>query len=115
MFAGLLDDSTTDYLSSKLEKFIAIAPIVFLNHSPAPLFHVFGRLIRKGITNTHTSWLGWLEFMSPACAGAPLYKKKFAAWFCHANYYTNKLCNNLVPGVQFQPEFDSILDNMGRL
>jgi len=71
--------------------------------------------MRKNITNSNQSWLGWLEFMSPACAYPPLYKKKFAKWFCKTNKYTSRICNNIVPGVPFDVTKDTILDDMGRL
>lgn len=47
MFAALTDPETRDYVNSKVEKFIALAPIVYLSNQTTGLFNVVAELYKE--------------------------------------------------------------------
>jgi pimeloyl-ACP methyl ester carboxylesterase len=55
MFAGLLEEQTSDFLTENTEKFIAIGPIVFMGHAQTGVLKIFGKLVGSRLINSNVS------------------------------------------------------------
>lgn len=112
MFAGLLDEESSDYLNSKTAKLIAISPVVFLNHTNQQYVQLLLRFLQ--LSSKTIDWLGLTQILPGGCSDEKSHFKEFVAWFCHHNRYFYSVCNNIVPGVPFS-ELDNIMDELVRV
>jgi len=109
MFAGLLDEESGEYLSSKTKKFIAAAPIVFLNNTDQYYLQLFFKILK--LSQATISWLGITEFAPGGCSSEINIIHKIAKWFC-GNKYLRFVCMNMIPGVPFDEKYDNIFDDI---
>jgi lysosomal acid lipase/cholesteryl ester hydrolase len=113
MFAGLLEEQTSDFLTDNTEKFLAIGPIVFMGHAQTGVLKIFGKLVGSRLINSNVSLFGMVEIGSSGCRTPPdAFLKKLANLFCQTESPINQICKNIVPGVPINFELDTMFDDI---
>lgn len=119
MFAGLSDDESSEFLSKHTKRFIAVAPVVFLNHSPSYALQAVGKAISQNspLIEKNNSMLGMIEFArSPCVTQKNTFIKNLAHMFCHIDHsLTNWICGNIVPGMPMNLKINDLMDDMDKL
>lgn len=105
-FAAAIDDKTRDYITSKTEKFIAIAPTIYLNHVTSVRFRFLAYFRNSYI------WLFNLFNIHQVMHNGLLDKPfvvKMTNMIC--DNFTS-LCTNFIPAMKTNLEYDTILDDV---
>jgi pimeloyl-ACP methyl ester carboxylesterase len=103
-FAAAVDPKTKEFVTAKTEKFIALAPIVYMNHVGSGIIK-FASVI--GSVIGYAAKMFGLYEIPPNCEPAPNLAKLFQFVCDHFAL----LCDNVVPGVTIDPKMDIIYDD----
>ena len=112
IMAGLLDEKSGSYLTEKTEKFLAIAPIVYANHSSTQLHFLANLYLNNGFYTPRVRLIGFYQSLPAVCRQKVADKVKIAQSICFSNWITRALCNRIIPGVILNQESDSLLQNL---
>jgi len=104
-FAAALDPTTRDLVNAHTEKFIALAPIVFMNYTGSLTLKFF--TYAKELISFAGEGLGLWDIVPSPCLNEPKWAE-VVTWFCDK---VSVLCDNFIPGINIDPKVDLILDN----
>jgi len=115
MFSGLLEEKSGNWLAQRTEKFVAIAPIVYLNHAASWVYKGIAKvLIGQRIYQFTNKLFGSYQSLPTMCR-SKIAMAHVATEFCNMNWLFKKICQNIIPGVSIDPRFDNILENFKKL
>jgi pimeloyl-ACP methyl ester carboxylesterase len=103
-FAAAVDAKTKEFVTKKTEKFIALAPIVYMNHVGSNVLNL-GAIIGSAIGYAAKT-IGLYE-IPPSCEPSPKLTR-FFQWTCNT---FQMLCDKIVPGISIQPKMDIVYDD----
>lgn len=111
MFVAGLDSTTKNMITQKTEKYFALAPVVFLNNCGSNMIKfasVFGNFSYAAST------IFPIQEFAPATCDTKKYKifTQLAQWTCD---HFKILCDNIIPGFNFDEKVDNALDNLDKL
>jgi pimeloyl-ACP methyl ester carboxylesterase len=100
MFAGLSDPDSTEYLNSKISKFIALAPVVYTTQC-------FNKALKSFadyplILQTYELWGYWDVFPAPCSLNSP--QNIFMNYLCS---FANDVCKQYLAGADLDPHYDN--------
>lgn len=99
-FAGLSDPISTDFLNSKIAKFVALAPVVYATQCYNKALKQFAD--NPLILDTCNAWGNWDLFPNSCSTGTG--QQAFMAYFCTiANY----MCEQFLSGGDLDPVYDN--------
>lgn len=115
MFSGLLEEGTGEYLHENTEKFLALAPIVYLNHVESWIYKAAVTVfLGQNIYKLTTTLFGSYQSLPTTCRGNYSFAN-FVSVFCKSSPLADYMCRNFIPGVKINPFYDNILDNFKKL
>jgi pimeloyl-ACP methyl ester carboxylesterase len=100
MFAGLSDPDSTNYLNSKISKFIALAPVVFATQCYNKALKSFAD--NPLILQTFDLWGVWDVFPAPCSLNSM--QGEFMSYFCTI---ANDVCKQFLAGSDLDPHYDN--------
>jgi len=106
MFVGGVDDHSKDFLTKHTEKFIALAPVIFLRHVESPLLQFLASVNKILIPLWNKSQM---YNFAPSLCHEPVLLADFAQFFCSSPF--GFICKHIVPGLDITDQ-DSLLDNI---
>jgi len=106
MFAAGVDPKTRDLVTRRIDKFIALAPIVFMKHCESPVLDGLSKI--RNLLWPVFQLTQLFNFVPSFCVEKPGIMK-IGQWFCDTIPF---VCNNIVPGVHFNPKVDDILKDL---
>ena len=101
MFAALGDKTTSTFINSKVKKFIALAPIVFLANSPSKFFH---RLSEDTLLIDAAKLFKIEEWLPGACSQTSA-QSEFQHFVCSIEPI---FCDFLLSFCDFNPKYDNV-------
>lgn len=109
MFGAAADPKTKELVDKRIDKFIALAPIVFMKHCESPVLAGLAQF-------RHLLWPVFqitqlFNFVPSFCLEKPGFAK-LGQMFCDTLPF---ICDNIVPGVHFNPKVDDILKDLTTL
>jgi len=109
-FAAAMDPTTTALVKSSVDKFIALAPIVFMNHVGSLAL----KLITKGDSILHKAadFMGVYEFFPNMCVKNGPVWGDLLFWGCKHGF--EWLCDSIVPGFNTDSKWDTWYDLGGK-
>lgn len=108
-FAAAVDDTTTELVTLKTEKFFAFAPIVYMNHVGSTTLKWITDI--KALIGLTAKVLGLYEVFPNSCINEP----KWAELVQIACDTLNLLCDNVIPGIKIDPTYDIMFDDTKKL
>lgn len=111
MFVAGLDDTTRDYITAHTEKFIALAPVIFLDHCGSTVIDLTAKL--NGLMYPVSQMFGIHE-IAPAFCDVD-HNKIWTEVVQFACNTVKIMCDNVVPGFNFNEKVDNALDDVDRL
>lgn len=106
IFAAAMDPKTRDLVKSSVDKFIALAPIVYMNNTGSPAL----KIITKADSLLHKAadFMGLYEFFPNMCIKNGPAWGDLLFWGCKHGF--EWLCNNSVPGFNTDSKWDTWYD-----
>lgn len=104
-FAAALDPTTRDLVNAHTEKFIALAPIVYMNYGGSLAIKFLAPI--KDILKFAGDTIGMYDFFPSPCLNEPGWAK-LVTWACNT---LSLLCDNVIPGINIDQTVDNVLDN----
>ena len=90
MFASLSDPATSEYVNSKISKFVALAPVTYLSNNKIPILYTMA--LNPGVLLYNANLFNdYLLF--PAQCQQPTYSGQISKYFC--KYVAPIVCNNI--------------------
>jgi lysosomal acid lipase/cholesteryl ester hydrolase len=115
MFSGLLEEGTGEWLAERTEKYIAMAPVTYLNHAESWVYMSIAKvLIGQRIFAFKNKIFGSYQALPTFCRHN-FALASLATSFCSGSWIGKKICQNVIPGVSIDPRIDNILENFKKL
>jgi pimeloyl-ACP methyl ester carboxylesterase len=108
-FAAALDPTTRDLVNAHTEKFIALAPIVYMNHGGSTAIKFLAPI--ADVIKFAGDNFGLYDFGPSPCLNEPNWAK-VVTWMCKT---LSILCDNIIPGINIDQTVDNALDNASDL
>jgi lysosomal acid lipase/cholesteryl ester hydrolase len=105
-FAAALDKTTKDLVEAHVEKFIALAPIVFMNHLKSPMLSAITQA--DSLMSRTFDFFGIYEFLPSACQERPKWGD-WIFWGCKNGF--EWICDGIVPGFNTNSKTDILFDD----
>ena len=105
LFAALLDPTTKKFITEKTEKFIALAPVVYLSYGKSWIIDLLNTIKKTVVNIVH--YIGIYDQAPSTCTGRSTFSKvlKFVC-----TWMAPFICDRIMPGIMVNRKYDTLFD-----